>query len=362
MCAVVTKTKKRSKAPLVFFLIILLLIASIGAFVYVSMRPVPASDQAVAFEIAEGTGTAGIADRLQEEGLIRSALLYKVYLRIENEGSSFKAGTHELFPGEDYAAITAALNQKAGAASPPSEQAGSVKVTIPEGFTIKQIAERLGEAGSWDAKTVRQLTREPEKFADDLPAGVPDSEGLQYALEGYLFPDTYEFSTDATEEDVVRRLVQETGKKLQSIPDFDNLLKERGLTVHELLTVASLVEREAVVDSERPLIAGVIYNRLNDPMKLQIDATVQYALGEQKERLLYSDLEIDSPYNTYKNEGLPPGPIASPSLKSIEAALRPEASDYFFYVTKKDGSGEHLFAKTFAEHEQNIEESKAGGN
>lgn len=358
MCAVVTKTKKRSKAPLAFLLIILLLIASIGAFVYVSMRPVPASDQAVAFEIAEGTGTAGIADRLQEEGLIRSALLYKIYLRIENEGSSFKAGTHELFPGSDYAAITAALNGKAGT----DVRRDSVKVTIPEGFTIKQIAERLSETGGWDAKTIRQLTREPEKFADDLPAGVPGNEGFQYALEGYLFPDTYEFSTDATEEDVVRRLVQETGKKLQSIPDFDNLLKERGLTVHELLTVASLVEREAVVDSERPLIAGVIYNRLNDPMKLQIDATVQYALGEQKERLLYSDLEIDSPYNTYKNEGLPPGPIASPSLKSIEAALQPEASDYFFYVTKKDGSGEHLFAETFAEHEQNIEESNAGGS
>ncbi|MEJ8304081.1 endolytic transglycosylase MltG [Saccharibacillus sacchari] len=355
-----TKTKKRSKAPLAFFLIILLLIASIGTFVYVSMRPVPASDQAVTFEITEGTGTAGIADRLQEEGLIRSALLYKIYLRIENQGSSFKAGTHELFPGDDYASITAALNAKAGVT--PGEQTDTVKVTIPEGFTIKQIADRLSEAGGWDAKTIRQLTREPEKFADDLPAGVPDNEGLQYALEGYLFPDTYEFSTTATEEDVVRRLVQETGKKLQSIPDFDKLLKERGLTVHELLTVASLVEREAVVDTERPLIAGVIYNRLNDPMKLQIDATVQYALGEQKERLLYSDLEIDSPYNTYKNEGLPPGPIASPSLKSIEAALQPEASDYFFYVTKKDGSGEHLFAKTFAEHEQNIEESNAGSN
>ncbi|MDO3409036.1 endolytic transglycosylase MltG [Saccharibacillus sp. CPCC 101409] len=349
------KNKRAARGLLVGLLILLLLAASAAAFVYISLRPVPASDQPVAFKVAEGTGTAEIADGLEQEGLIRSALLYKIYLKLENEGSSFRPGKHEILPGSDYAAITAVLNGGEGM------QRKSVKVTIPEGFTIKQIADRLHEAGGWDAKTIRQLARQPEKFADVLPGEIPDDPKPTYALEGYLFPDTYEFEPDATEEDVVRRLVQETSGKLKSIPDFDNLLKRRGLTVHQLLTVASLVEREAVVDSERALIAGVIDNRLNDPMKLQIDATVQYALGEQKERLLYSDLEIDSPYNTYKYEGLPPGPIASPSLKSIEAALRPEKSDYFFYVTKKDGSGEHLFAETYAQHEQNIEQSKAGG-
>lgn len=356
MCAVVTQIRKRSKAPLVLLLIVLLLIASISTFVYASMRPVASSDEPVTFEVAEGSGRAEIADRLQEQGLIRSALLYKVYLKMEKEGGAFKAGTYRLLPGSDYAAVTAALN-----GTGEVEREAVVKVTIPEGLTIKQIAERLNELGGWDAKTVRQLAREPEKFADDLPAGIPAEAGITYPLEGYLFPDTYEFAASATEEDVVRRLVQETKRKLESIPNFEALLKERGLSVHELLTLSSLVEREAVVDSERPIIAGVIYNRLNDPMKLQIDATVQYALGKQKDRLLYSDLEIDSPYNTYKYDGLPPGPIAAPSLKSIEAALQPEKTDYFFYVTKKDGSGEHLFAETFAQHEQNIEASKAGG-
>lgn len=359
MCAVVENSvlpkKKRSKAPLVLALIILLLILSVGSFVYASMRPMPSSSEAVVFEIPEGTGTAGIADQLQQEGLIRSALLYKVYLKMEKEGEDFKAGSYQLYPGLDYAGITAALNGGEGV------KQASVKVTIPEGLTIAQIADRLSKAGGWDAKSIRQLAREPEKFADVLPDGVPSEEGLTYALEGYLFPDTYEFSTGASAEDVVRRLAKETTTKLKSIPNFDALLKKRGLTVHELLTVASLVEREAVVDSERPLIAGVIYNRLDKPMKLQIDATVQYALGKQKDRLLYSDLEIDSPYNTYQNEGLPPGPIAAPSLKSIEAALQPEASDYYFYVTKKDGSGGHLFAETYKQHQQNIEKSKAGG-
>jgi len=354
----VVRTKKRSKAPFLFGLIFILLIASIGTFIYLSMRPVASSDQAVDFVVEEGIGTAGIADQLQEKGLIRSALLYKVYLRIENEGSSFQVGNHALMPGADYGSITAALNEKPNTKENSSDPNASVKVTIPEGLTIKQIAERFNKAGNWDAKSIRQLSREPQKFSEDLPAPIPDSQDLQYALEGYLFPDTYEFVANTSEENIVRRLVQETTRKLQSIPNFDQLLKERGLSVHELLTVASLVEREAVVDSERPLIAGVIYNRLDDSMRLQIDATVQYALGEQKERLLYSDLKIDSPYNTYRNEGLPPGPIAAPSLKSIEAALQPEASDYLFYVTKKDGSGEHLFAKTFAEHEKNIEKSK----
>jgi len=129
------------------------------------------------------------------------------------------------------------------------------------------------------------------------------------------------------------------------------------MTFHDLLTIASLVEREVVVDEERALVAGVIYNRLEDGMKLQIDATVQYSLDKPKQRLYEKDLLIDSPYNTYEVEGLPPGPIASPSLESIKAALYPEKSEYFFYVTKKDGSQTHLFAKTYKEHLRNIDKS-----
>ena len=125
------------------------------------------------------------------------------------------------------------------------------------------------------------------------------------------------------------------------------------------MTVASLVEREVVVDEERPIVAGIIYNRLKEGMPLQIDATVQYLLDKQKDRLMESDLQVDSPYNTYKIKGLPPGPIASPSVKSIEAALFPKKTDYFYYVTKKDGSHEHLFAETLKQHNQNIAKSNA---
>ncbi|MNJ37950.1 putative aminodeoxychorismate lyase [compost metagenome] len=158
-------------------------------------------------------------------------------------------------------------------------------------------------------------------------------------------------------------MLQETNKRIKQIPEFDQKLKARGLDFNELMTVASLVEREVVADSERSLVAGVIYNRIAQDMKLEIDATVQYLLDKPKERLLYKDLQsVDSPYNTYMYKGLPPGPIAAPSLKSIEAALEPKSSEYLFYVTKKDGSGEHLFAKTYAEHLQNIEKSKETAN
>jgi UPF0755 protein len=130
-----------------------------------------------------------------------------------------------------------------------------------------------------------------------------------------------------------------------------------GLTLHQLLTIASLIEREAVLDEERPLIASVIYNRLKIGQPLQIDATIQYLFATPKERLFEKDLQIESPFNTYLHTGLPPGPISDSSFASIKAALYPETSDYFYYVTKKDGSHSHLFAKTFAEHQKNIEKS-----
>jgi UPF0755 protein len=174
-----------------------------------------------------------------------------------------------------------------------------------------------------------------------------------------LFPETYELKKDSTTKDMVLRMASELDKKLAGLPtDWPEKLKQRGLTFHQLMTVASMIEREVVDDEERPLVAGVIYNRMKIGMKLQIDATVQYALDKPKDRLFEKDLLIDSPYNTYKIAGLPPGPIASPSLKSIEAALYPAESNYLFYVTKGDGTQKHVFAETYDQHLKNIADSK----
>lgn len=338
----------------IILILLVLLLAAAGAgayYIWNGMKPVEPAGEPVTFTIEQGMGSSAIADRLQEEGLIRNSLLFKGYLRYVGEGSRFMAGTYEAAPGISYDELIARLN----AGDVVKEE--TVTFTIPEGFTAKQIADRLAAAWEQEVSVFRTLLDTGEGLEEPAVLGIPAGEDLRHRLEGYLFPETYELKKDSTPEQVVQAMMTQLERKLDSIPDWEEKLAERGLTLHELLTVASLVEREVVVDSERALVAGVIYNRLEEGQMLQIDATVQYVLEQPKERLLYKDLEVESPYNTYLHEGLPPGPISSPGLSSIEAALSPEASDYFYYVTKKDGTQEHLFGKTYQEHLDNIKKS-----
>jgi len=171
-------------------------------------------------------------------------------------------------------------------------------------------------------------------------------------LEGYLFPDTYYPGSDSGPDKIVQMMLQNFEQVMER-NDYISKARSKGLNLNEAVTVASMVEREARVESERPIIAGVIYNRLKAGMPLQIDATVQYALGKQKEKLLYKDLEINSPYNTYKISGLPPGPIANPGWPSLKAAIEPEKNNYLYYCAKPDGS--HAFSRTLAEHNRNVQ-------
>lgn len=324
---------------------------------YTQMQPVPAAEEAIRITIEPGTGTAGIADMLEKQGIIKNSFLFVSYLKWKSEGSRFQAGIYDLNPGVTYDDIIAKLN------TGDVVKAEMIRFTIPEGFTVKQMAEKLAAEGLADQETFLSIADKATGLSGELLADIPEDDRLTHRLEGYLFPETYEMEKGSTEQDIVARMFEETGKRLQSIENFDQKLTTSGLTLNELMTIASLVEREVVADSERSMVAGVIYNRLKADMKLEIDATVQYVLDKPKERLLYSDLRsVDSPYNTYLYAGLPPGPIAAPSLKSVEAALEPAASEYLFYVTKKDGSGEHLFAKTYKEHLSNIEKSKAMAN
>lgn len=337
---------------------IILILAVIGAgggwYVYNEMQPVNKSGSTVKLTIEPGTGTSRIADMLETQGLIKNSLFFRTYLKWKSEGSRFQAGVYEMTPGVTYDEIIAKLN------SGDVVKAEMIRFTIPEGFTVTQMAEKLEEQGYADKKAFLDLAGQAQGLQNELLTEIPADDRLTYRLEGYLFPETYELKKGSTEAEIVQRMLDETKNRLEAIPNFQAKLEKRGLDLNELMTVASLVEREVVVDSERAKVAGVIYNRLSKGMKLEIDATVQYLLGKPKERLLNSDLRSeDSPYNTYLYEGLPPGPIAAPSLKSIEAALEPETTEYLFYVTKKDGSGEHLFAKTYQEHLKNIKNSKA---
>ncbi|MBW4839249.1 MAG: endolytic transglycosylase MltG [Paenibacillaceae bacterium] len=349
--------RKALKWLTVLLLLVIIGVGAAGIYVYTGMQPVEAKEQTVKLTIEPGTGTSGIAELLENQGLIKNSFLFVSYLKWKSEGSRFQAGVYEMKPGVTYDEIIAKLN------SGDVVKAEMIRFTIPEGFTVKQMADKLAEEGLADKEVFLQLAKNAAELNDELLSQIPADEQLTYRLEGYLFPETYELKKGSNERDIITRMLQETGVRLGGIPDFAQKLQARGLTLGELMTVASLVEREVVVDTERPMVAGVIYNRLKDGMKLEIDATVQYVLDKPKERLLNSDLRsVDSPYNTYLYEGLPPGPIAAPSLKSIEAALTPKDSEYLFYVTKKDGSGEHLFAKTYKEHLKNIETSKAMAN
>ncbi|MFD1955436.1 endolytic transglycosylase MltG [Paenibacillus thailandensis] len=326
---------------------------SVALYIWNGLRPA-AEGEAKTIEIQPGTSAFQVSDLLEEQGIIRNSFLFKYYLRFENEGSRFQAGRYELAPGMTKEEIVAKLN----AGDTVAEE--TIRFTIPEGYTVLQIADKLAEEGIVNKDKFLALAGEKRTWGDaEAVRSIPEDDKLHQRLEGYLFPETYEMKKDSTEEDIIERMLTETDRKLAELgEDWQAELEERGLTLHQLLTIASLIEREVVVDEERPIVASVIYNRLAKPMPLQIDATVQYLLDKPKERLMESDLKVESPYNTYQVDGLPPGPIASPSIASIEAALHPADTDYFYYVTKKDGSQTHLFARTYEEHLDNIEISK----
>lgn len=356
-----TRLTARSKRWLAFWTLICLFLFMAGGaggillFAASTLQPTEPGEP-VRFVIPSGVSSSRIANILEKNGLIRDATTFAYYLKLKDIGHGFQAGEYEIAPGTDVARIIEMLNN--GETVPPE----MVKFTVPEGWTVEQIAATLHEAFGVDEQAVLDAANQPERLK--APAGkvVPafagalaEKENLKYKLEGYLFPETYEMLAESTVEEILFRMVRELGDRLSRLPDgWENRLQELDLTFHEVMTIASLIEREVVLDEERPLVASVIYNRIKKKMNLEIDATVQYALEEHKDRLLNEDLKVESPYNTYLNGGLPPGPIASPGLKSIEAALYPAETNYLFYVTKKDGTQGHLFAETYNGHLRNI--------
>ena len=291
----------------------------------------------IVFEVEPGVSGRDIADSLEKKGLIANATAFRWLLRVKEkrEGVTLRAGHFEVDPRQDAKDVLDSLLYG---------DTLTRKATVPEGFTMEQTANSLAKQKICSAEDFWKVAN-----SDSLELGWE----FPKELEGYLFPSTYEFPWECTGEQAV---LQMTGQFRASVePLWKKYKSTAPLTFRETIVLASLVEREAQVASERPTIAGVYVNRLRKGMKLECDATVQFALGEQKAVLLYRDLEIASPYNTYRYEGLPPGPICSPGLDAIRAAMNPKKSDYLFYVrndVKNDGS--HVFGRDFYEHEQNI--------
>ncbi|GAB7056205.1 MULTISPECIES: endolytic transglycosylase MltG [unclassified Paenibacillus] len=342
-------------------IIIIFLMAGAGAglalYVVKALEPMPPSAEAQRISFPPGTGVAQLALELEQKGIVRNARIFTWYLKYKREGARFQAGEYDMTPGISPDEIIGQLNR-----GETVKEAG-LRLTVPEGFTLRQIAEKLEAEHGMDSTAFLQAAQSYKAAEGTVGASIPEDASIRYRLEGYLFPETYEWKKDADANEMIASMMQELDKRLAQLPkDWKEVMAQRNLTFHQMLTIASLIEREVVVDEERPIVSGIIHNRLKQGMPLQIDATVQYLFDKQRERLLFQDLLIESPYNTYLNKGLPPGPIASPSLASIQAAIYPAETNYLFYVTKKDGTRRHLFAETFEQHNKNIAESNKTGN
>ena len=306
-------------------------------------RPAGSDPTPVDFSVAPGESAGTVAQRLAEAGLVSDAQLLTYYLRYLGLDGEVEAGDFILRQTMTMPEVARALTDAL---------AREVVVRVTEGWRLEQIAEALAlHPALADRSDEFLLLAGPNSprassfsFLSDLGPGA--------SLEGYLFPDTYLLRPDASASDILNKLLGNFEARLPA--DYRGQVAARGLTLHQALTVASLIEREAVVGDERPLIASVIYNRLAAGQLLEIDAAVQYALGRPGDwwpRLGGLDLRgIVSPYNTYAVPGLPPGPIANPGLESILAAANPTASNYFYYRARCDGSGRHAFAVTYEEH------------
>lgn len=282
-------------------------------------------------EVVKGDTLSTVATKLEEAGVIGSAFVFKVEARVDGRDTAVKTGRYTFQPGADTDEILSKLT--AGDSVP------TIAVTVPEGLTLSETADTVAEGTGISAEKFEAAARRTDygyAFLQDAKAQT---------TEGYLFPRRYDFEKGVTAPQVVDRLLAQYLIETESL-DFAGARDRLGLTEHELVTVASLIEKESANAEERPVIASVIYNRLRKDMPLQIDATIQYALKRPKENLSYADLEIRSPYNTYKNEGLPPGPICSPSLQSIQAALEPAETDHLYYVLNASGE-EHFFTNDY---------------
>ncbi len=327
---------------LIALLAVALVAGGAGRWYLVMLRPVATTGDARVVHIREGSGSAGIAELLASEGLIRDARAFRVMLALSGLGDRLRAGHYELAPMMSAREIAEKI---------ASGEVATRRVTIPEGLRLEQIARRMAEAELVASAEEFLAAAVPATVADELAMPLPER-----TLEGYLFPETYDFTYDDGPGRIVVRMVRELHDRF--VAPNREAIAARGLSLHEIITLASLVEREARVDHERALIAGVIQNRLDRGMRLQIDATVQYALPEHKPRLTFEDLQVRSPYNTYLYAGLPPGPIAAPGLASLMAALKPAQTDALFYVARGDGT--HVFTRTYEEHLRAIRQIRGG--
>ncbi len=305
--------------------------------------PVNPADRAMRrVVIAEGTRSAAIAHQLAVAGVIRSALVFDLMAHWDGAATHLQAGEYALSPSMSSLQILARI---------ANGDVMTYKVTVPAGTSVVQIARSVASAGLWSQKQMLAAADDRSLVAQWVPAGAP----VRYAVEGYLYPDTYIFTRTDSPRDVLAAMV---AKFRDAIAPVASEAAARHLSVNQWVTLASMVEREAATPSDQAGVAAVFLNRLKIGMPLQSDPTVLYATGQTGTTLTAADLAVDSPYNTYRANGLPPGPIASPDVGALRAVLHPAASTALYFIAKPDGT--LVFAQTYAQQLANEQEYLGG--
>lgn len=345
-------------------LAVIFIVAAFFIYMYIKSGSEPLDPNSTEMKdvtIEQGSSAGMIGDQLEQEEIIRNGTMFEYFLKL-NSITNYHAGDYELSPSMDFEQIAKTL--ETGRVYEEVQH----RLTIPEGYAIEQIAEQADEQLPIVADRFLELM-EDEEFIKSLIEDYPDmlsedilSDDIKYPLEGYLYPATYDITEEEPEiETLVRQMLDATRNNTYSVFQSGNGYsinfegESEELSFHEFLTLSSLVEKEATSLADRSKIASVFLNRMSETpsMPLQTDPTVLYALGEHQERTLFEDLEVEDPYNTYIHKGLPPGPIASPGMESVQSTMNPSNTDYYYFLA--DSEGNNHFAETFEEHVENRE-------
>lgn len=335
---------------IVFVGLLLVLIVGIVGYNYVSRSLEPYNleeTDLVEVEIPLGTTTKGIAEIMEEKELVNDATVFNYYMKTQNV-DEFQAGFYQVAPAMTLDEIISVL-EKGGTSAPTADDH---KILIREGATVEEIADEFAEKTEYTKDDFIKTVND-EEFLKSLMKEYPNvitealkNKDIKYKLEGYLFPATYDYLTEYTPEDMITMMVEKTDEVLMN---YQTQIDASDYSLHELLTLASLVEKEGVVYEDRQKIADVFFNRLEKDMPIQSDISILYSLGSHNEYVTIKDTEVDSPYNLYLNKGIGPGPFNNPSEESIKAVLNPVETDFLYFLADLE-TGKVYFSKNFEEH------------
>lgn len=339
----IEKIKKVFKEKWYYFLLAVVVIPLLGFMLMLGIRgnnkDFAASGQHLIM-IKEGMTTADIATLLHEKKLVKDPEAFRMEARFKNLADKLQAGPYQIEGGLSNSQIVDVMVKG---------HIKQIRFTVPEGFTVVKTAKKLEAEGLGKADKFIAAAKDYAPYA----YMQTDNPNVLFKAEGFIFPATYDFPVGISEEDMLKIMVEQFDKKMQE-SGVAKTVQEKNLNMRDVVNMAAMVEMEAVFPEEQPRIAGVFLKRVAIGMPIQSDTTIQYILGAQKEIITFADTEIQNPYNTYQNMGLPPGPIASPGLKAIQAVLAPEDNEYLYFVAEKDGH--HRFTKTYEEHLQAIKD------